>query len=100
MAELFIFSGKGDLFSSWEISEILSQRGLRLEEPASPPWPEEQGGVLYGEEEGAEPSGGNPGCGPNCARFYMHGLIHKSPEKDGIDLGGQGPISRRRKFQH
>ena len=26
MAELFIFSCKGDLFSSWEITEILSQR--------------------------------------------------------------------------
>lgn len=35
-----------------------------------------------------------------CARFYMHGLIHKSPEKNGTDLGGQGPISQRRKFQH
>lgn len=35
-----------------------------------------------------------------CARFYMHSLIHKSPEKNGTDLGGQGPISQRRKFQH
>lgn len=35
-----------------------------------------------------------------CARFYMHGLIHKSPEKNGIDLGRQGPILQRRKLQH
>lgn len=35
-----------------------------------------------------------------CARYYMHGLIHKSPEKNGIDWGRQGPILQRRKFQH
>ena len=64
MAELFIFSGKGDLFSSWEITEILSQRGLHLEELASPLRPEEQQSVLYGKGEGTEPRGGNPGCGP------------------------------------
>lgn len=26
-----------------------------------------------------------------CTRFPMHGLIHKSLEKDGIDLGWEGP---------
>lgn len=33
-----------------------------------------------------------------CARFYMHGPIHKNPKKNGIHLwGGEGSILQRRK---
>lgn len=99
MAELFIFSGKGNLFSSWEISEILSQRVLHLEEPASPLWPEEQESVLYGEEEGTEPSGGNPGCGPNCVPgFICMASFTRALRRMGLIWEGRVPFHREENF--
>lgn len=59
--------------------------------PVSPLMPNAQEGMLCDEEAGAEGSGGHIAVVLLCTRFPMHGLIHKSLEKDGIDLGWEGP---------
>ena len=86
MAELFIFSGKGDLFSSQEVTGVLSQRSLHPEGQQFLSGSMHRQACSTMKRQNRRTVEATLAVVLLCSQFYIQHLIHKCSERDGIDF--------------